>query len=142
MFYTIQIWVLYCLKEQRSDVVVVVVVDDDAATTTCTHGYKVKINTIAKLDLPHRTSISEGEIPKNALDRFGLVDHCLVRFDRLPLLFVQAEENAGPGGTCEDEASEDVNLEVRTDLVCANYSFFSLCPSVSVLKYNSSCLLT
>uniref|UniRef100_A0A674PJD7 F-box only protein 9 n=1 Tax=Takifugu rubripes TaxID=31033 RepID=A0A674PJD7_TAKRU len=41
------------------------------------------------------------------------LDHCLVRFDRLPLLFVQAEENAGPGGTCEDEGSEDVNLELK-----------------------------
>lgn len=39
---------------------------------------------------------------------------------------MQAEENAGPGGTCENEGSEDVTLEVRTDLVCANYSFFSL----------------
>lgn len=59
MFYTIQIWVSYCLKEKRSDDDVV----DDAATTTCIHGYKVKINTIemrrAKLDLPHRTLISE-----------------------------------------------------------------------------------
>lgn len=118
--------------EQRSDVVVVVVVvdGDDVATTTCIHRYKVKINTIemcrAKLFLPHRTLIS-------ALDRFGLVDHCLVGFDRLPLLFVQAEENAGPGGTCEDEGSEDVNLEVRTDLVRANYSFFS-CVTLSVFE--------
>lgn len=131
MFCTIQIWV----KEQRSDDVVVVVVvvvddddnDDDAATTTCIHGYKVKITTTemcqAKLDLPHRILISEGEIPKIIRSS---VDHCLVRFDRLPLLFVQAEENAGPGGTCEDKGSEDVNLEVRTDLVLASSSFFSL----------------
>lgn len=31
----------------------------------------------------------------------------------LSLLFVQAEENAGTGGTSEDESSNDVNLEVR-----------------------------
>lgn len=55
----------------------------------------------------------------------------MVRFDKLPLLFVQAEENAGPGGTCEDEGSEDVNLEVRTDLVRANYTFLA-CVTLSV----------
>lgn len=38
----------------------------------------------------------------------------------LSLLFVQAEENAGTGGTSENESSNDVNLEVRNliDLIC------------------------